>query len=206
MVELNTVSTIGFKKSTTTAAARTSSVDASYSDPDLLIREYFLSSSSRRAISRKIVIKHINTLTSIFTVLGWGASGKVRNGYDGAVSLLAEIDSFELLRKASQTIEQNYLSITEKHPGQNFIESSFEILIKSIACAYKIDAGRRLKLLIDILPQLHQRIIKASIIDALVLISDEVDLNDVRRVIQNLEFDSDQYIRSYAAEALQDIS
>lgn len=72
----------------TSLTPKASSVVAFYSDPDLLIREYFLSSLEQRAKSRETIIKHIETLPSIFAILSWGASGKAREGYDGAVNLL----------------------------------------------------------------------------------------------------------------------
>ena len=71
MVAVTTSSNV---ESTSLVLAKTSSVDASYSDPDLLIREYFLSSSEQRARSRSVVSQHIKGITSVFAILSWGAS------------------------------------------------------------------------------------------------------------------------------------
>ncbi|PSB25354.1 hypothetical protein C7B82_23790 [Stenomitos frigidus ULC18] len=153
-----------------------------------------------------MIIQHIKSLKSIFEILSRGASGKARDSYDGAVNLLAEIDSFELLKNASQAAQKAYLLMLEKPSNLKFAESFLEILIKAIACAYKIDANQRLRLLRDILPQADRRMIKASMIDALTIISDEANLDSVKATIEQFASDQDQYIRDYATAALQDIS
>lgn len=206
MAELMTSSSIEYRKDIGNVSAKTSSVDAFYSDPDLLIREYFLSSSAQRCASRKAIIQHIRSLKPIFEILSRGASGKARDSYDGAVNLLAEIDSFELLRNASQSAQKAYLLMLEKPSNWSFAESFLEILIKAIACAYKIDANQRLQLLTDMLPQADRRMIKASMIDALTIISDEANLNSVKATIEQFASDQDQYIHDYAVAALLDIS
>ena len=206
MVTVVPSSTTEFEESRRVALARTSSVDAAYSDPDLLIREYFLSSSNQRFALRKAIIQHVKSVRSVLEILSRGASGKAHDGYDGAVNLLAEIDNFALLRNASQTAQKAYLSMLQNPTTWNFAERFLEIFIKAIACAYQIDANQRLRLLIDFLPQANRRIIKASIIDALMIVSDEVNLNDVKVIIERFARDQDQYICDYAAEALQDLS
>lgn len=46
-----------------------SSVDlAYYQDPDLLIKEYFASSSSQRALSRQVIINQIKSLLSLIHI------------------------------------------------------------------------------------------------------------------------------------------
>jgi hypothetical protein len=150
MVGLMTSSSMEYRKDIGTVSAKTSSIDAFYSDPDLLIREYFLSSSAQRCASRKVIIQHIKSLKSIFEILRRGASGKDHDSYDGAVNLLAEIDSFELLRNVSQVAQKAYLLMLGKPSNFNFAESFLEILIKAIANAYKIDADQRLRLLKDL--------------------------------------------------------
>lgn len=173
---------------------------------ELELRKYFFSSSAQRCASRKVIIQHIKSLKSIFEILSRGASGKARDSYDGAVNLLAEIDSFELFKNASQAAQKAYLLMLEDPSNWNFAESFLEILIKAIACAYKINANQRLQLLRDILPQADRRMIKASMIDALALISDEANLDSVKATIEQFVSDQDQYICDYAVAALQDIS
>jgi hypothetical protein len=187
------------------ASVKTSSVDAAYSDPDLLIREYFLSSSEQRAKSRSTIASHVQGLKSVFAILSWGASGKVQDSFDGAVNLLAETNDLEILNSACQTVKKPYLQMYRNPSTRVFSENFLEILIKAIACAYKVNANQRLRLLTQSVPSVDNRIIKASLIDALVLVSDEVDANTVQTAIERYTSDFDQYIRDYASEALQDI-
>jgi hypothetical protein len=66
-----TTSSIEYIENIEAEPVKTSSVDASYSDPDLLIREYFLSSSAQRAKSRATVAQHIRGLKAVFAILSW---------------------------------------------------------------------------------------------------------------------------------------
>ncbi len=186
---------------------KTSSVDAYFSDPDLLIREYFLSSSSKRAKSRKTIIERINLLPkSILAVLSWGASGKIHDSYDGAINLLAETNSISLLELLSGTAKELYIPMLENPSYRDFAETCLEILIKSIACAYKVEPTQRYRLIFDVIPPTNRRTIKASIIDALLIIADEIDVNTIKNAIERYTFDKDQYICDYAKEALQELN
>jgi len=186
---------------------KTSSVDAYFSDPDLLIREYFLSSSSKRAKSRQTIIERINLLPkSILAVLSWGASGKTHDSYDGAINLLAETNSISLLELLSVTARELYVPMIEDPSYRDFAETCLEILIKAIACAYKVDPIQRYRLIFNVIPPTNRRTIKASIIDALLIIADEIDLTTIKNAIGRYTFDKDQYICNYAKEALQELN
>jgi hypothetical protein len=52
---------------------KTTSVDSRYlnSDPDFLIREYFLASPPERAKLRKLVFRNIKSWQSILAILRW---------------------------------------------------------------------------------------------------------------------------------------
>ncbi len=202
MVAVTTSSDV---ESTNLVLARTSSVDASYSDPDLLIREYFLSSSEQRARSRSVVAKHIKGWKTVFSILSWGASGKARDGFDGAVNLLAETSNLEVLSSACRAAETCYPQMYANTSTKVFSERFLEILTKAIACAYKINANQRLGLLAQILVLANNRVTAASLIDALVIISDESDVNLVKNLLKRFTNNSGQYIRDYALEALQEI-
>jgi hypothetical protein len=195
-----------FRDTSIDTLAKTTSVDAAYSDPDLLIKEYFSSSLERRSQSRRVIAHNIRTVRSVLAVLSWGASGKVRDSYDGAVNLLAEITDLRLLVEACN-VGLSFYPQMRKNPSQKvFAENFIEILIKAIACAYKVDANQRFRLLKDISRQLDRRTLKAAIIDAFITISDEVNLDSVKEVMQFFSDDLDQYIRHYVEEALQDIA
>lgn len=185
---------------------KTSSVDASFSDPDLLIREYFLSSSAKRAKSRQTIIERINLFPmSILAVLRWGASGKTHDKYDGAINLLAETNSISLLESLSVTARR-LIPMLENPSYRDFAETCLEILIKAIACAYKVDPIQRYRLIFDVIPPTNRRTIKASVIDALLIIADEIDINTIKNALERYTFDKDQYICDYAKEALQELN
>jgi hypothetical protein len=200
-----TTSSIEYIENTEAEPVKTSSVDASYSDPDLLIREYFLSSSAQRAKSRATVAQQIRGLEAVFAILSWGASGKARDGFDGAVNLLAETKSLELLSSACKAVKTLYPQMYANARTRVFAERFLEILVKAIACAYRINADQRLSLLSQILTLVNNRITKASLIDALVIISDEVDVNAVQEALETFTHSTDQYICDYALEALEDL-
>jgi len=165
MVAVTTSSNV---ESTSLVLAKTSSVDASYSDPDLLIREYFSSSSEQRARSRSVVSQHIKGITSVFAILSWGASSKARDGFDGAVNLLAETNDLELLSSACRAVKIRYPKMYAHASTRVFSERFLEILIKAVACAYKVNINQRLGLLVQLLALVNNRITTASLIDALV--------------------------------------
>lgn len=197
--------------STGLTLAKTSSVDAAYSDPDLLIREYFLSSSAQRARSRSAVAQHIKEVTTVFAILSWGASGKARDGFDGAANLLAETSDLEVLSSACQAVKTFYAEMYTNTSTRVFSERFLEILIKAIACAYKINANQRLSLLNQLLTLVNNRVTAASLVDALVIISDELNTDSVQKALEKFTTHNsgqyiDQYIRDYALEALQDIA
>jgi len=205
MVAIVTSSSIDYKRKIGLGSGNTSSTFAYYSDPDLLIREYFRSSSTQRAASRKNIIKRIKSPQSILEILHWG-SNKIHDGYDGAVNLLAETNDIELLKIISQIAEKSYVPMLQNSSSRNFAENSLEIIIKAIACAYQLDVNQRFRLLINLIPKTDRRAVKAAIIDALTLIADEIDANRIKTAIEAFNSDRDPYIRNYAQEALQDIS
>lgn len=174
-----------------------SSVDlAYYQDPDLLIKEYFASSSSQRALSRQVIINQIKSLSEIVEILKHGSSGKYRDGYDAAVNLLAESNKLDLLDAISRAFLR-LPNIPDKH---------WEILIKSIACAYKINPIQKFSLIVDvILPAINKRVLKAVIIDALSILADDIHIEVIQKILNGFTTDQDQYIRNYANETLQEI-
>jgi hypothetical protein len=205
MVAIVTSSSIDYKQKTGLDSGNTSSTFAYHSDPDLLIREYFRSSSTQRAASRKTIIKHIKSFPSVLEILRWGSTSKIHDGYDGAVNLLAETNDIELLKTISQIAENIYVPMLQNSSSRNFAENSLEIIIKAIACAYQLDVNQRFRLL-NLIPKTDRRAVKAAIIDALTLIADEIDANRIKTAIEAFNSDRDPYIRNYAQEALQDIS
>lgn len=197
---------IKYQETIKPSSSSTSSVEAYNSDPDLLIKDYFQSSSSQRAASRKILIFHIKTLESVLAILSWGSTGKVHDGYDGAVNLLAEINNINLLRYVASVAEKVYIPMLQNSSKRNFAENSLEILIKAIACAYQIDAQQRFRLLVNVMPRTNRRVLNSALIDALILMADEIDLNIVKKAIETFTSNEDKYICDYAKDALEDLN
>ena len=181
-----------------------SSIESYQTDPDLLIKTYFSSSPEERYKSRKYIIEHIKDIKPVVAILSYGASGEYRESYEGAINLLAETDNFSLLKEISLHSGEMYNLFLQKFQ-LNIAEKVLEILINALACAYKINVNDRFYLLINVIPKINSRMIKASMIDALGLIADEMDLEIIKEEIKKFISDEDQYISDYAQEALEDI-
>ena len=87
----------------------------------------------------------------------------------------------------------------------NIAENFLEILITAIALADKININQRFNLLINVIPKINSRMIKASMIDALGLIAGEIDLEIIKAEINKYISDEDSYISNYAKEANEDL-
>lgn len=189
---------------------KTTSVDYRYrySDPDLLIREYFLSSPPRRAKLRKLVFQNIKSWQSILAILKWSRRKEVSDAYDGASDLLAECTDINLLEGAIQYLKSAKLLATSSNPSNLFnFDDFWEVLVKGIAYASQIPAQERFQVILNLFPASNRRIFKAAIIDALVILADEMDIEPIRNSISRFSstHESDLYIRNYAQEALHEI-
>lgn len=180
-------------------------------DPDFLIRQYFLYLPEQRAEIRENIAINIKSLPSFLEILKWGASNKARDAYDGAIDLLAEINNIELLNNACKYLEaSNQLWIASNRTDKLFwLDSLWEILIKSIAYSYKIPLDERFKLLENLVwnQPINRRIFKASLIDAFVSIASETNTIAIKNLIQRFTSldEKDEYIRNYAEEALEEL-
>jgi hypothetical protein len=189
---------------------KTTSVDSRYSDPDLLIREYFLSSSAQRAKLRKLIFKKIKSWQSVLAILAWSRRKEISDAYDGAVDLLAECTDIHLLQNATKYLESTSLlwgASSSNIASWSSLDDFWEVLIKGIACTYKIPAQERFKLILNLFSVSKRRSTKAVIIDALVILSDEIDSQTIQDAISlfSSPHEPDLYIRNYANEALQEI-
>lgn len=181
-----------------------SSLESDQVDPDLLIKNYFSSSSEQRYKSRKYIIKQIKDFQPFLAILSYGASGEYRESYEGAINLLAETDNFFLLNEVSFHSRDMYISLIQRY-GINIAENFLEILITAIACAEKININDRFNLLVNVIPKINSRMIKASIIDALGLIAEEMEVDIIKAEIEKYISDQDSYISNYAQEAKEDL-
>lgn len=184
-------------------SSSSSSLESDQVDPDLLIKNYFRSSSEQRYKSRKYIIEQIKDFQPFLAILSYGASGEYRESYEGAINLLAETDNFSLLNEVSYHSEYMYNSLLNQY-GINIAENFLEILITAIALADKININQRFNLLVNVIPKINSRMIKASMIDALGLIAGEIDLEIIKAEINKYIWDEDSYISNYAKEANED--
>lgn len=192
------------------SSLKTTSVDSRYSDPDLLIREYFLSSPAQRAKLRKLIFQKIKSWQSVLVILAWSRRKEVSDAYDGAVDLLAECTNIHFLQNAAQYLESTSLlwrSSSSNIANWSSLDDFWEVLIKGIACTYNIPAQERFKLILNLFLVSKRRRIKAVLIDALVILSDEMDSQTIQNAISRFSspHEPDLYIRNYADEALQEL-
>lgn len=190
---------------------KTTSIGSRYSDPDLLIREYFLSPHAQRAKLRKLVFQNIKSWKSVLAILAWSKRKEVFDAYDGAVDLLAECTDISLLQSAAQYLETTRFlasSSSSNASKSSNLDEFWEVLIKGIACAYQIPSQERFIVILNLLPVSDRRIIKATIIDALVILADEMDIQPIQNSISRFAstHEPDLYIRNYAEEALQGLA
>jgi hypothetical protein len=196
------------------SAVQSRSVNSLYGDPDLLIKEYFLSSPEQRAQSRREIAQRFSSEKSILSILGWTHLTTVKDVYDGAVDLLAECGDVLLFANAGDSLlTLTNLSMRDRDSYRlEVYERSWEILIKGIGCAYHIQPQARLRLLqklaVSLLPILNRRSIKATLLDALANLFDQEGVNQhfIETYIQSFEHDRDDYIRNYAKEILAELS
>lgn len=187
-----------------------SSVNSLYGDPDLLIKEYFYSSPEQRAKSRTALAQRLSSSRSMLAILGWANLATIKDAYDGAVDLLAECQTIQLLIDTSNyLLTSTSFGVRDSH-HLDLYERSWEILIKGIGCAYRLQPQARFRLLqhisLSLLPILNRRSIKAVLLDALaILFADEVDKDRVKAYIRSFEQDRDEYIRNYAKESLAEL-
>lgn len=203
-----------YESAQTSNLLKTTSVDFRYrsSDPDLLIREYFLSSPAQRAKLRKLVSQNISSWQSVLAILGWSRRKGVSDAYDGASDLLAECTNIDFLKDTAQYLEATSLLASSGANNFSNLEDLWEVLIKGTAYASQIPAKERFKVVLDLSQISNRRIVKAAIIDALVILADELademDIKLIRSSISHFSFirEPDLYIRNYAKEALQELS
>ncbi len=188
---------------------KTTSIGSRYTDLDLLIREYFLSSPAQRAKSRKLVFQNIKSWKSVLAILAWSKRKEVSDAYDGTVDLLAECTDISLLQDAAQYLETaSFLASSSNASNSSNLDEFWEVLIKGIACAYQIPSQERFRVILNLLTVSDRRIMKAAIIDALVILADEMDIQPIQNSISRFAstYEPDLYIRNYAEEALQGLA
>lgn len=191
-----------------------SSVDALQGDPDLLIKEYFRASPKQRANLRKLIAARLKSFRSFLTILGWSHLPSTKDGYDGAVDLLAECGNHQLFQDTCDYLIAFSGLAIENHDSSKLeqCELSWGVLLQGIGCAYRLSPQTKLRLLQGValrLPQLmNRRSIKAALLDALETVLEDggEGLLWGQEYVKFLATDDrDEYIRSYAQAILDNL-
>jgi len=173
-------------------------------DPDLLIREYFLAKPDDRSRLQKHIAKHINSVGAILEILEWSTKSRVQEAYDAAIDLIAECSDVNAILKIVNQKLINHATDSSNMPS---IEEKWEVLIKGIACNQNIFANQKFHTITQLIPVSKRRLVKTAIIDALLIMHDEVDTNSITEqlAIFASSKESDKYIQEYAKEAMEEI-
>ena len=165
------------------------------------IKDYFQAHPNNRKALAKNVAQYITSIDKVLEVLDLGTSRKIREGFDATVMLLAEcgniiISTLHHLKKPTLD-NQNLLILEEK----------WEILIKSIACGSIISPQKRFDTIVKLIPDSNRRLIKTGIIDALLIMEDEIDIESIKSQLDYFLSNSehDEYVKEYVKEALEDM-
>lgn len=175
---------------------------SSEDDRNLLIREYFITQPSLRPKLRKFTAKYINSIETVLEILKWSRKKGVQEAYDSAIDLLSECGSILIKLANSDAIERS----NENH-DHIAIEEEWEVLIKGIACACNLSTEQRFNTITQLISKQKSRLVKASIIDALLIMQDEIKPDTIKKHLAYFLSDNeaDEYIRDYAQEAAQEI-
>lgn len=201
------------ENSRASSSPRTTSSDELYrydSDPDSLIRTYFrFSSQHQRANLRKTISERAKHLREVLRILDFSRKNDIYEAYDAGIDLLAEFENINFFTAAVNHLE--YVSRILSKDQLKILDDFWEVLIKGLACAYKIPAEKRLDLLIKVLTTvlfMNRRQVKIAIIDSLANLSDEIEPGTIAEHIRHftLPNELDEYVQAYAQDALQDFS
>jgi hypothetical protein len=166
---------------------------------DLLIKGYFLADPSDRPIQCKFVAKYLNSVKAILLVLDWSRKKTVEESYDSAVDLFSECGKILLKAINNEAIT----SLATKDIVA--YEEKLEVLIKGIAFAHNIPSQEKLEAITKLIP-ISRRLIKTVIIDALLILQDEVNIDILKNHLASFlsAEELDEYVIQYAKDALEE--
>lgn len=166
---------------------------------DSLIQGYFLADPSNRPKQCKNIGRYLNSVEGILLVLDWSRKKMIKEPYDSAVDLLARCGKILLKVIDNESITDLFTKDIIAY------EEKLEVLITGIAFAHSIPPQERLTAITSLIPS-SRRVIKAAIIDALLILDDEVSSDILKYYLAKfLSTDEiDEYIRQYANDALKE--
>lgn len=173
-------------------------------DTDLLIREYFLAKPDNRRKLQKHIAQHINSVEAILEILDWSTRSRVQEAYDGAIDLIAECSDVNIILKV---VNQKLINYDTNSSNILVLEEKWEVLIKGIAHNQNIPIKQKFSTITHLIPGSKRRLVKTAIIDALLIMQDEVDTNSIKEQLAIFvsSKESDEYIQEYAKEAMEEI-
>lgn len=162
------------------------------------IDEYFSCSPSIRAQKREQYAAYIKCAKDVFKILELGNTRNIVDAYDGAVDILAECDK-DIITEAFGIAKKKYISHIKLEIAESW-EKNWEILIKALSCGLKIKSDEKMFLLLTLCNPKYKlsRLIKLTLIDAIVDLDIDVDLAKVMLQIFMSERESDSFVRQYA--------
>ena len=168
------------------------------------IKEYFSLKPSARAQLRKKYAVYIKSQEEVFDILEFGNARSVIDAYDAAVDILAECDE-DVLTHAIEIAREQYISDNNFEIAQSW-EKNWEILIKALSCALKIESHRKMSLLLSLCDPRNKlsRLIKLTLIDAIIDLDIDKKLAMVMLQIFMSERELDNFVRNYASEQAEE--
>lgn len=168
------------------------------------IKEYFLLKPSSRTQLREKYAAYVKFTQDIFDILDYGNTRKYVDAYDGAVDLLAECDE-DIISNSIEIAREKYISTDNTEIAQSW-EKNWDILIKAVSCALKIEPYKKMSLLLSLCDPKNKlpRLIKLTLIDAIVDLDLDKELIMVMLQIFISERESDDFVRNYASEQVEE--
>jgi hypothetical protein len=171
---------------------------------NFLIKPYFKYSPEERIKLSKAFARHVDSVEDVLFILKCGNSREMKEGFDSAIALVAECDA-TLLSETVNWLRNLFIYDVEK---ARKYEYSWDILILGIACASHLSSAQKLKLFLSLFVNSLGRATKATLIDSLKMLEEEIDSELIKisleRFVSSNELDT--YIRYYAQEAIDDLS
>lgn len=168
------------------------------------IEEYFALKPFTRGQLRERYAAYVKSTQDVFNILDCGNVRSFVDAYDGAVDLLAECDR-DIISNAVEIAREKHISTDNIEATQSW-EKNWDILIKAVSCALKIEPHKKMSLLLSLCDPRNNlsRLVKLALIDAIVDLDLDTELIMVMLQIFISERESDNFVRNYASEQAEE--
>jgi hypothetical protein len=167
------------------------------------IKQYFDLDLSSRAEKRQEYAIYIKSVEDVFEVLNSGNTKGIVEAYDAAVDLLAECDK-NVIIEAIETASKRFISDKDLEIALSW-EKNWEILIKGLACAIDLEPYKKMTVILSLCDRRYKlsRLIKLTLIDAIVDLDIDTDIAEVMLKLFSSERESDYFVRDYARKSVE---